>query len=60
MGLGNLPDATPAHQVERDTGMIGGIPWVLSPTIWRKRRNPVWGIEQSILFYLDKYWLEPL
>jgi hypothetical protein len=33
IGSGNLPLATPDHQVERETGIRGGIPRLASPQI---------------------------
>ena len=38
VGCGYRPDFTPAHQVERETGMIGGTPRLGSPMIWARRK----------------------
>ena len=45
IGAGNRPDFTPAHQVERLTGMMGGTGGFEcgSPMICRRRRKPVLG-----------------
>jgi len=44
-GFGYRPDATPAHQVDRLTGMVGEIggSHLGSLTIWGRRRKPVAG-----------------
>lgn len=41
MGFGYLPDLTPAHQLDLQMGIIGGMGGVAfeSPTIWRRRRK---------------------
>ncbi len=46
-GLGNLPDLTPAHQVERLTGIIGGL--LSLPKICGRRKKPVSGIVLSCI-----------
>ncbi len=42
-GAGKRPVLTPAHQVDLETGMIGGVPVLGLPRICDKRRNPVSG-----------------
>jgi len=42
-GFGYLPDLTPAHQLLLLTGMIGGMPLLLSPRICHNRRSPYEG-----------------
>ena len=42
-GLGNFPLATPAHQVDLLTGIIGGVLVLGLPRIWLILRNPVSG-----------------
>lgn len=45
-GFGKRPDFTPAHHVERETGMIAGIGGVvfLSPMICGRRKKPTLGM----------------
>lgn len=42
-GEGYLPDRTPDHQDDLDTGIMGGIFEALSPSIAFSRRNPISG-----------------
>jgi hypothetical protein len=42
-GRGYFPAATPAHHEDLLIGTIGGIPRFESPTIWRRRTNPLSG-----------------
>ena len=64
IGFGNRPDLTPAHQVERETGITaatGGVAFGL-PNIWANRTKPVSGSSEmfDMLHSVENYTVFPV
>lgn len=61
IGLGNLPDFTPAHQVLLDTGIIAGTGGLLfgSPMMLCNRTKPVSGKIMSFSYFFRDLFMIP-